>query len=64
VRIEIVRSLYGVLNAKRANAGAIVTTSFFTSGAQEFQRQLEQQLHLHDYIALQKWIKDFPLKKT
>ena len=34
-----------------------------TSGAKEFQRELQHQLHLHDYIALQKWIADFPVKR-
>lgn len=62
VGVEIVRGLYGVLQAKRATAGAIVTTSFFTSGAEEFQREVQHQLYLHDYISLQKWIKDFPLE--
>jgi restriction system protein len=62
VGVEIVRSLYGVLQAKRATAGAIVTTSFFTAGAEAFQREVQHQLHLHDYIALQKWMADFPLQ--
>jgi restriction system protein len=62
VGVEIVRSLYGVLQAKRATAGAIVTTSFFTAGAEAFQREMQHQLHLHDYIALQKWMTDFPLQ--
>jgi restriction system protein len=61
VGVEIVRSLYGVIQTQRATAGAIVTTSFFTAGAQEFQRQVQHQMHLHDYLVLQKWIKDFPI---
>lgn len=64
VGVEIVRSLYGVLQAKRATAGAIVTTSFFTAGAEAFQREVQHQLHLHDYIALQKWMADFPLQRN
>jgi restriction system protein len=64
VGVEIVRSLYGVLQAKRATAGAIVTTSFFTAGAEAFQREVQHQLHLHDYIALQKWMTDFPLQRN
>lgn len=62
VQVGIVRSLYGVLNEKRANAGAIVTTSFFTSGAMEFQKKIEHQMKLHDYVELQRWISDFPLR--
>ncbi|MCP9851233.1 restriction endonuclease [Cyanobium sp. Morenito 9A2] len=63
VGVEIVRSLYGVIQTQRATAGAIVTTSFFTAGAQEFQRQVQHQLHLHDYLVLQRWIKDFPITR-
>ena len=61
VGVEIVRSLYGVVQLRKATAGAIVTTSYFTAGAEAFQREVRHQLHLHDYIALQKWIKDGPL---
>jgi restriction system protein len=61
VGVEVVRSLYGVVQVHRATAGAIVTTSFFTAGAEAFQREVQYQMHLHDYIVLQKWIADFPL---
>jgi len=60
VGVEIVRSLYGVVQAHKATAGAIVTTSFFTSGAERFRRELQYQMHLHDYLVLQRWIADFP----
>lgn len=63
VGVEIARSLYGVIQTQRATAGAIVTTSFFTAGAEAFRREVQHQLHLHDYIALQKWIGDFPLQR-
>jgi restriction system protein len=63
VGVEIARSLYGVVQSKKATAGAIVTTSFFTSGAESFQREVQHQMSLHDYIILQKWIKDFPLRR-
>lgn len=64
VGVEIVRSLHGVLQAERATAGAIVTTSFFTSGAREYQQRIEHQMQLHDYITLQTWIKGFPLTRN
>jgi restriction system protein len=63
VGVEIVRSLYGVLQVQKATAGAIVTTSYFTKGAEAFQREIQHQMYLHNYIALQKWISDFPLRK-
>jgi len=56
VGVEIVRSLHGVVQAKRATAGALVTTSFFTKGAAEFQRELGYQLHLHDFNAIKGWL--------
>lgn len=56
VGVEIVRSLQGVLSDHRANGAAIVTTSFFTAGAREFQNRFQHQLKLHDYLMLQKWL--------
>jgi restriction system protein len=56
VEVGVVRSLYGVVQEKRANAGVIVTTSFFTPDAIEFQGRIEYQMHLHDYMALQQWL--------
>ena len=56
VGVEIVRALHGVVQQRQANAGIIVTTSFFTKGAIEFHRQIRYQMHLHDYITLQKWL--------
>jgi restriction system protein len=57
VGVEVVRSLYGVLQNKKATAGVIVTSSFFTAGAQSFQKEVLHQMHLHDYIAIQEWLK-------
>ena len=60
VVIEIVRALYGVVQRQRANAGVIVTTSYyFTSGAKEFQEELKYQMHLQDYIVLHQWLNNF-----
>jgi restriction system protein len=57
VGVEIVRSLHGVVQSSKATAGIIATTSFFTSGAHEFQSRNEHQLHLKDYLDLQEWLK-------
>lgn len=54
VGVSIVRSLHGVVQQKCANAGIIVTSSSFTKGAKEFQCEIPHQMHLKDYIALQK----------
>lgn len=56
VGVQIVRALHGVVQQKRANAGIVVTTAFFTKGAKEIQQELKHQLQLRDYVALQKWL--------
>jgi restriction system protein len=56
VGVSIVRELHGVVHEKRATAGVLVTSSFFTRGAKDFQERSPYQLKLHDYIALQQWL--------
>jgi len=57
VGVQVVRSLYGVVQQTNANAGIVVTTSFFTSGAKELEQELKYQMHLQDYIQIQKWLR-------
>ena len=57
VGVEIVRALHGTVQAERATAGILVTTSVFTRGARDFQRHLQHQLSLRDYIELHKWVR-------
>lgn len=59
VGVEVIRSLHGVVYAQQATAGAVVTTSYFTKGAEEYRRQIRHQMQLHDYIVLQKWIGEY-----
>ena len=56
VGVQVVRSLHGVVQQQQANAGIVVTSSFFTRGASDFQETLPFQIQLKDYIALQKWL--------
>jgi restriction system protein len=56
VGIMPVRSLYGVVQEKRATAGVIATTSYFTNDAKAFQATLSNHLKLCDYVELQKWL--------
>jgi restriction system protein len=49
VGVGIVRTLYGVVEAKRASAGVVATTSFFTADARRFQEELPFRLGLQDY---------------
>jgi restriction system protein len=56
VGVGVIRQLYGVVQAERATAGILATTSFFTGGAKEFQRKIPSQLSLKDYIGIQAWL--------
>jgi restriction system protein len=56
VGVEIVRSLYGVVQKEEASAGILVTTSRFTRGATEFQTAIRHRLSLRDYLHLQQWL--------
>ena len=56
VGVALVRQLYGVVQAEKATAGILATTSFFTKDAKEFQGQVEFQISLQDYLGIQKWL--------
>lgn len=56
VQVDVVRALYGNVQAKRATSGVVVTTSTFTRGAKAFQSELRHQLELRDYLTLRDWI--------
>jgi len=57
VGVRFVRALYGVVMLEGASAGAIVTTSRFTKGAADFQKEREHQLALEDYDKVVAWLK-------
>lgn len=56
VGVKVVRALHGTVQAERATAGVLVTTSTFTKGARDFQQTVEYQLSLRDYAELHRWI--------
>jgi restriction system protein len=56
VGVHVVRALNGVREEHRATAAAVVTTSYFTKGAKEYQAKFEKTMKLHDYLALQQWL--------
>jgi hypothetical protein len=56
VEVDLVRQLYGVVEAERATAGILVTTSRFTGGARQFQGSVGARLALRDYESLRDWI--------
>lgn len=58
VGVAVVRELYGVVEAERATGGLLVTTSTFTKGAKEFQKNNRYKMTLADYINLTSWLID------
>lgn len=56
VGVEVVRGLHSVLETNKANKGLIITSSFFTSGAVEYQRILGAKMGLNDYNDLVAWL--------
>ena len=56
VGVGLIRQLYGTVQAEKATAGILATTSFFTRDARDFQRKVEFQISLQDYLGIQKWI--------
>lgn len=57
VGVGLIRQLNGVVQAEQATAGILATTSFFTKGAKEFQKQISYQVSLKDYFGIQGWLK-------
>jgi hypothetical protein len=63
VGVEIVRSLYGVMESERASHAVVATTSRFTSGAIDFHARNRFRLSLADYDNIQGWISNFGKKR-
>ncbi|MBO1628242.1 restriction endonuclease [Bacillus arachidis] len=59
VGVELVRGLYGVKHAERANVGMLVTTSSFTKDAIEFASPLKYEMSLKDFSNLEEWLKEY-----
>ena len=57
VGVSIARSLHGVVEAGRATAELLVTTSYFTKGAVSFRESVKHRLSLKDYNNLVEWLK-------
>ncbi len=56
IEVDLVRSLYGTAEARRASVGVIATTSYFTSGARSFQEERQHRIGLQDFISLQEML--------
>ncbi|HEY6323289.1 MAG TPA: restriction endonuclease [Thermoanaerobaculia bacterium] len=57
VGIELVRNLFGVLSDEQASSALLVTTSYFTPDAREFQRRHVHQISLQEYQDVVAWIR-------
>lgn len=58
VEVGLIRQLNGVVQAEQATAGILATTSFFTKGANEFQRRIPHQMSLKDFVGIQEWLRE------
>lgn len=58
VGVGVVRQMLGVVEAKRASAGVVATTSFFSPEAHRLQQTIPFRLGLQDYFDLQTMLRD------
>lgn len=58
VGVRLVRELYGTICADRATAGILVTSSYFSKEACDFQQAIKNQMTLMDYKELLKTIQE------
>lgn len=56
VGVGVIRDLFGVVQANRASAGIVATTSFFTGDALAWAQPMRYQLSLRDFVALRAWL--------
>ncbi|HEU4735705.1 MAG TPA: restriction endonuclease [Solirubrobacterales bacterium] len=57
VGVGIVRGLFGAAQAAHATAGIVATSSYFTRDARAFQQEVQYQVSLRDFAALQSWLR-------
>lgn len=49
ISVKLVRELYGTVEAEKATAGMLITTSYFTKDAKEFTKKTKHRMALRDY---------------
>ncbi len=57
IRVQLVRELYGTVEAEQATAGMLITTSYFTKDAKEFTQKVKHRMALRDFNDLVKQLK-------
>lgn len=58
VGVRPVRELYGVVCARNATGGIVVTTSFFTSPAIKYQSTIQNRMALQDNSGVLRWLRE------
>lgn len=58
VEVSLVRELYGVVEADRATAGIMVTTSYYSEEAKDYRNKIKTRMQLIDYVELLREIQD------
>lgn len=58
VGVEVLRGLYGIVEAQRATRGVVATTSYFTKGATAFRNQVQYRLALADFTVLSQYLRE------
>ena len=58
VGVRPVRELYGVVCARNATGGIVITTSFFTSPAKKFQSSVPNRMALQDNNDVLRWLRE------
>lgn len=56
VGIGVIQRLHGVVQAEKATAGIVATTSYFTRDSKRFQENCSHQMTLQDYFGLINWL--------
>jgi restriction system protein len=56
ISVDIIRSLYGVVEENKASGGLIVTTSYFSREALKLHQKLQYRLDLKAYKNLCNWL--------
>lgn len=59
VDVALVRTLYGVVEAEKATAGLLITTSTFTRDALLFRDQVKHRLLLGDFERVKQWLYEY-----
>src|SRR5213596_1199331 len=58
VDVGLIRQLYAVKQIEHASKALLVTTSYFTRGARELEKQYLYELELKDFDAVVGWVRE------